>query len=204
MRITDLGKIQLQRLRNDIVLNSLYTADYNNRYGIDPHEVQDFFDGYIEYLGELEREKYGHEIDTQDFFAEFDNIENLLEWQYMCMDGIDGCKGISGRVYGELDADLVRDVLLHFENTRTLHEKFTVPIANMLVKKMRKGLDLDLNYLAKSSMIDSVVRETLRDYFKGYRNSTVSTETRNALKHEIAESILTYANDEYEYELENA
>ena len=82
--ISNLGKIQLKRLRSDIVLNSLFIADYNNRYGIDPHLVCDFFDGYMSYLGELEKEKYGKELDNiWDFFKEFDNPENL--WEYYCM-----------------------------------------------------------------------------------------------------------------------
>ena len=79
--INQLGKTQLKRLREDIVLNSLFIADYNNRYGIDPHVVCDFFDGYMDYLGELEREKYGHELPKiEDFFREFDAFENLYNW----------------------------------------------------------------------------------------------------------------------------
>jgi hypothetical protein len=81
--LSNLGKTQLKRLRDDIVLNSLFIADYNNRYGIDPHDVCDFFDGYMEYLGELEEEKYGKELENiQDFFDEFDNIENLWEYYF--------------------------------------------------------------------------------------------------------------------------
>lgn len=79
--LKNLGKTQLKRLRNDIVLNSLYIADYNNRYGIDPHDVCDFFDGYMEYLWELEKEKYGKKLDNvEDFYKEFDNIENIWNW----------------------------------------------------------------------------------------------------------------------------
>lgn len=42
-------KQELQQLRNEITLNSLYTSDYNNSFNIDPRQVQDFFDGYLEY-----------------------------------------------------------------------------------------------------------------------------------------------------------
>lgn len=81
VKMSNLGKTQLKRLRSDIKLNSLFISDYENRYGIDPHEVCDFFDGFMSYLTELEKEKYGKELDKiEDFFKEFDNIENLWEW----------------------------------------------------------------------------------------------------------------------------
>ena len=41
-------KQELQQLRNEITLNSLYTSDYNNSFNIDPRQVQDFFDSYLE------------------------------------------------------------------------------------------------------------------------------------------------------------
>jgi len=86
VKLSNLNKIQLNRLRDDIVLNSLFIADYNNRYGIDPNDVCNFFDGYMSYLGELEKEKYGKELDNiEDFFNEFDNIENLWDW-YCCIE----------------------------------------------------------------------------------------------------------------------
>lgn len=84
VKLSNLGKIQLKRLRSDIVLNSLFILDYQNRYGLEPHAVCDFFDGYMDYLADLEKEKYGKELDNiQDFFNEFDTIDNL--WEYYCM-----------------------------------------------------------------------------------------------------------------------
>lgn len=41
-------KQELQQLRNEITLNSLYTSDYENSFNIDPRQVQDFFDSYLE------------------------------------------------------------------------------------------------------------------------------------------------------------
>ena len=41
-------KQELQQLRNEITLNSLYTSDYDNSFNIDARQVQDFFDGYLE------------------------------------------------------------------------------------------------------------------------------------------------------------
>ena len=101
-------------------------------------------------------------------------------------------KAISG--IGAIDRD---------ENDHDLYDRFNVPIADMLVRKMRKGVELDLETLAKSSMIDNVVRETLRSYWRMFGSFHVDPETRKAMKHEIAESILMYAQDQFDYENES-
>ena len=62
---------------------------------------------------------------------------------------------------------------------------------------------LDLDYLAKSSVVDNIVRETLRDYWRSFGAFSVDAETRKEMKREIANSILLSAQDEYEYELNN-
>ena len=111
-------------------------------------------------------------------------------------------KAISG--IGVIDRDVVREILLYFENDHDLYDRFNVPIANMLVKKMRKGVQLDLETLSKSSMIDNVVRETLRSYWRRFGSFPVDPQTRKAMKHEIAQSILIYAQDQFDYENENA
>lgn len=113
-----------------------------------------------------------------------------------------GKKTISG--IGAIDRDAVREILLWFENDYDLYNRFNVPIANMLVKKMRKGVQLDLETLAKSSMIDNVVRETLRSYWRRFGSFPVDPQTRKEMKHEIAQSILIYAQDQFDYENENA
>ena len=110
-------------------------------------------------------------------------------------------KAISG--IGAIDRDAVREILLWFESDHDLYDRFNVPIADMLVRKMRKGVELDLETLAKSSMIDNVVRETLRSYWRMFGSFPVDPETRKAMKHEIAESILMYAQDQFDYENES-
>lgn len=60
-----LGRGQTNRLTRDIVWNSLYISDYENRYGIDPHVVSDFADGYISWLcAEFEDEIDRNDINT--------------------------------------------------------------------------------------------------------------------------------------------
>lgn len=50
--LCNLGKIQTNRLTRDIVWNSLFIGDYENRYDIDPHVVGEFADGYLDWLNE--------------------------------------------------------------------------------------------------------------------------------------------------------
>lgn len=61
-KLISLGKIQTNRLTKDIIWNSIYYADYWNRYGIDTHIVCDFADGYLEWLCE----EFQDEIDRND------------------------------------------------------------------------------------------------------------------------------------------
>ena len=60
-------KNELKQLRSDIALNSIYTSDYENRFGIDPAFVQDFFDGYVDFMSEDDSE---------------DTLDNLESWYY--------------------------------------------------------------------------------------------------------------------------
>lgn len=79
-----LTREELRDLRNEIVLNSLYTSDYENTHHILPKDVQDFFDGYIEYLYELAKEN-GENPDIQDLCIKYDNPDNLENW-YNCFE----------------------------------------------------------------------------------------------------------------------
>jgi hypothetical protein len=69
--LCNLGKIQTNRLTKDIVWNSLFIDDYENRYDIDPSVVCDFADGYIEWLCEV----FEEEIDKNDI----DTLFRVLE-----------------------------------------------------------------------------------------------------------------------------
>jgi len=68
LTLVSLGKIQTNRLTKDIVWNSLFISDYENRYGIDANIVSDFADGYLEWL----REEFQEEIDDN-------NIDTLFK-----------------------------------------------------------------------------------------------------------------------------
>lgn len=75
----------LWHLRKEIILNSLFIADYRNTFGIDPHAVCDFFDSYLSYLDE-EMQLAVPSYDDAHFFdhlPDFDTEENLWNW-YCC------------------------------------------------------------------------------------------------------------------------
>lgn len=67
-KLISLGKIQTNRLTKDIIWNSMFYSDYENRYDIDCHIVCDFADGYIEWLCE----EFADEIDR-------DGIDTVLD-----------------------------------------------------------------------------------------------------------------------------
>ena len=79
-----MNKNTLSQLRNEIILNSLYVADYQNSFGYTAESVCNFFDGYMEYLEELATEQYGNGRSLEEIFS-FDNAENLSAW-YGCFD----------------------------------------------------------------------------------------------------------------------
>ena len=67
---------QLQQLRNEITLGSMYYDDYENSLGIDSHAVCDFFDGYLEYCYEI-MEEDGLNPEWDDVFEKYDNIDEI-------------------------------------------------------------------------------------------------------------------------------
>lgn len=76
-----MNKRQLQQLRQDIVLGSLFYWDYRNSLGIEEHLVCDFFDAFDEYICELYEEKHKtKKYNIWQVYDEFDNIDEL--WHY--------------------------------------------------------------------------------------------------------------------------
>ena len=70
-KLISLGKIQTNRLTKDIVWNSIFYSDYENRYGIDTHVVSDFADGYLDWLCEVFAEEIERD-DINDIFRVLD------------------------------------------------------------------------------------------------------------------------------------
>lgn len=85
-KFEDFTKEDLAKLRSEIVLNSIYYADYRNSFGIHEKSMCDFFDSYMDYLAEL-CEEDGKELSEENIYA-YDNIDNLESWYY-CYDDFD-------------------------------------------------------------------------------------------------------------------
>ena len=75
-----LNKKDLQVLRNEIVLNSLFISDYENSFGLNLWEVNAFFDGYLDYLEDLMLENDCTDENYFDNLKKYDTLENL--WNY--------------------------------------------------------------------------------------------------------------------------
>lgn len=72
---------KLWNIRMDIRLNSLYYADYENRYGYDTHMICDFFDSYLGYLADLMADDGYTNVD-RDFFDLLPKYDN--KWNLWC------------------------------------------------------------------------------------------------------------------------
>ena len=83
MQIKDLNTEQILQLRKEIVLNSIFTNDYENSFDIPPQQVQDFFDCYIEYCEDCFIDE-NFEMENNDYFnlvLDFANDDiNLIEY----------------------------------------------------------------------------------------------------------------------------
>lgn len=77
--VNNLTKEQLWKLRQEIVLGSLYTHDYDNSFGIDPSAVSNFFDSFIE---DAQVDDYGRPNNRKT--EEYDNAEDLYNYYRSC------------------------------------------------------------------------------------------------------------------------
>ncbi len=81
-KFEDFTEQDLQALRNEIVLNSIYVADYRNSFGIDEHSVCEFFDSFMSFINELSIEDGNKDLPWDEFMEQYDTIDNLVEWFY--------------------------------------------------------------------------------------------------------------------------
>lgn len=81
-RFEDLTIDELWQLREEIKLYSLYIADYDNSFDFYPNDVCAFFEGYCDYLDELQSEG-----DKSIPALEYDSKENLWSW-FNCYDDL--------------------------------------------------------------------------------------------------------------------
>lgn len=69
---------EIKKLRNEIVLGSIYYSDYDNTLDFDEHEVSAFFDGYLDFLQSNYEEEHDGEYPDDVFDLESD--EELEAW----------------------------------------------------------------------------------------------------------------------------
>ena len=71
-------------LREDIVLGSLFYSDYKNSLNIKVEDAFDFFDMYLNYLGELMEYEVENYSDEQfwDLLPKYDKNENLIDFYH--------------------------------------------------------------------------------------------------------------------------
>lgn len=83
-------KQELQQLRNEITLNSLYTSDYNNSFNIDARQVQDFFDSYLENCEYIPNDNgdmlCDMDLSYDDYYDTLFTIANNIDylWEFYC------------------------------------------------------------------------------------------------------------------------
>lgn len=79
----DFSPEDLWALRKEIVLNSLFIADYQNSFGIKANSVCEFFDSFMSYAQGEEREDGFEGESIEEFFERYDNADLLWDW-YCC------------------------------------------------------------------------------------------------------------------------
>ena len=90
-----LNKEELWQLRQQVVVGSLYIADYTNNFNIDEKDVCNFFEGYESFIDELIKESGFVSSNDNDYFDEFrkyDTLDTLERW-YNCFDDFSWAKG---------------------------------------------------------------------------------------------------------------
>ena len=140
--IDDLTFDELKELRDQICVGSIYTFDYQNKFGVNPKVVCEFSDSYIEDLYQIFHEDAGSEFDTSEAFANFIYYgKSYPEYHgyykiQVKENGVGEWKDFDGYEYEEIEIDdkiwhlnrqgslhEFRKVYLRFENTATLKIK---------------------------------------------------------------------------------
>lgn len=82
LHIKDLGPRQLWKLRQEVIVNSIFISDYNNSFGIDPDEVCDFFASWLDDIeDQLKEEIKGYCSDNFfNYFPKYDNYKCLKKY----------------------------------------------------------------------------------------------------------------------------
>ena len=84
----ELTKEELWQLRQEVVVNSVFTAHYTNSFGFNASDICYFFNGYYFYLWELANEDDDDCFITDGLLKDkYDNQDNLESW-FNCYDDL--------------------------------------------------------------------------------------------------------------------
>lgn len=85
-KLATMSAKKLWELRQEIVLNSVFLADYRNSQGLDEHAVCSFFDGYLEQIDIDIKAIRNEEGEVIEEWQELDTKQELKRWQsfYAC------------------------------------------------------------------------------------------------------------------------
>jgi len=92
---------------------------------------------------------------------------------------------------------LVYDIFLTYKNTREIYDHLITPLADNLLRKLRKGQELSFDALVNSSVLERHAKAAIDEYRRINGRIMVDTATRKALKAKIAEYLINLANDDY-------
>lgn len=90
-----LNKEELWQLRQQVVVGSMYTADYTNNFNINETDVCGFFEGYESFISELIDESGFVNTKDNTYFEEFrkyDTPDTLEKW-HNCYDDFSWVRG---------------------------------------------------------------------------------------------------------------
>lgn len=129
--VNNLTKEQLWKLRQEIVLGSLYTHDYDNSFGIDPSAVCNFFDSFIE---DAQMDDYGRPNNRET--KEYDNAEDLYNYYRSCENPFGEVENINE------SEDVKRDLAIEpgSDEEATLDSLYDRKIKNYICSYCRKSI----------------------------------------------------------------
>ena len=157
-RFENLTSAELWAIRNKVVVNSVFLADYENQYGISEVSLCNFFDGYYNFIWELAEEEHGKNLNHNFVFDEYDTEENLYNW-YNCYEEFDWVV----YDYDEDVNELAKDLVDGFEDELSL-EKIKKIIITIL-----QGGEYDMNELWHINIYDSTQMYDLLGKFGDYK-----------------------------------
>ena len=161
--VNNLTKEQLWKLRQEIVLGSLYTHDYDNSFGIDPSAVCSFFDSFIE---DAHVDDFGRPNDRET--EDYDNAEDLYDYYCSCENPFGEIENMneSASYEGYTDKEIIKDVIDNFKKI-TGKEVKDVLNYDKAVEGFFKQSEVEstgesiINYLTKKGLSRSHVDELL-------------------------------------------